>query len=1083
MVKQEKKIEKCETHDPVRWDTEPRVLYFQENTREEISMKIRWFSGFLAACMLLTFTPISKVASQSNFLERVQIGDIVVNEETFPDLTFRNWILDGKNINGAGADGILTEEELASITQIDVSMHGIQNLKGIEIFSALKELNCSNNQLNELDVSHNTELERLYCSYNNLQQLSLENNTNLISLSISFNRISSLDVSNKPQLKTLNSQMSSMTQLNLSGSTALEWINVANNALTDLDLSTNVELQYVNLFDNRLTSLNVDTLSKLDFLNVGSNQLTKLDLSQNKSLSAYGGFFATDNYLEELTLPDQENVTIESDRYAEQTPITGYENVAWYLDEGFTQPVTGDLSAEGQTIYAKRIANSYQIYFSSNYGNGEMSPVSASYDTELSLPAVTFSRYGHTFYQWDTLPQGGGNVYSDQETVRNLSGKWDGARITLYAQWKPNQYQIVFDANDGSAAGQMDGIDATYGSSVQLSANAFELADKEFAGWAIEPDGPVRFRDSATVQNLSAQAGATVTLYAVWRTPIAEVQSPYLEKLEQKFQSYSSEDYTGEDWTQLSEAYATGNDLIRNSDVAEDMERYSNQAIEKMDLIQDREARIQEILDQWEAAHSDALEALQTTLVESNAAQQAERAQAALEDLENERLARYCGLTEAEDIEQIVGEAKSRLQETSTRLTTVVDAAQWLLQLNGMSVQPLEQVSSKSAALYRMKLEEYDALTSEQQSQIHSQIREEIEKRKELAERKKGAISELQTYYRSFSSEDSTIQEALLRELEQGVANIEKAGSNEAVQTALQQGQTALDGAAIPTPTSTPTPTQIPKPPAGGGGGAVSTYAVTIQTSEYGGITANLSKAAQGVTVILQVTPDAGYELAGLTVTDSKGNKIPVQNDGDGRYTFTMPASKVEVRAEFAWSNIFTDVNQDGWYYDAIAHGVKTGMFKGVGDTQFMPEQYMTRAMLATVLYRAAGEPSVETKGQMFDDVDPESWYGAAVYWAQQAGVTSGVEDGRFGPDEHITREQLVTMLHRFIDTPEANGSLEGFVDADQADAYAGHALQWAVGQGVINGMGDGTLAPKGMATRAQVAQIMMKFMEQIEQK
>ncbi len=1056
-------------------------------------MKIRWFSGFLAACMLLTFTPISKAASQSNLFWRARQGDVVVNEETFPDLTFRNWILDGKNINGAGADGILTEEELASVTQIDVSMRGIQNLKGIELFGALKELNCSNNQLSELDVSHNTELERLYCSYNNLQQLSLENNTNLISLSSSFNRISSLDVSNKPRLKTLNSQMNPMTQLNLTGSTALEWINVANNALTNLDLSTNVELHYVNLFDNRLTSLNVDTLSNLDFLNVGSNQLTKLDLSQNKNLNAYGGFFATDNYLEELTLPDQEHVTIESDRYAEQTPITGYEKVAWYLDEGYTQPVTGDLPAEGQTIYAKRVANSYQIYFSSNYGNGEMPAVSASYDTEISLPAVTFTRYGHTFYQWDTIPQGGGDVYADQETVRNLSGKWDGARITLYAQWKPNQYQIAFDANDGSATGQMDGINATYGSSVQLPANAFELADKEFAGWAIEPDGPVRFRDSATVQNLSAQAGATITLYAVWRTPIAEVQSPYLEKLEQKFQSYSSEDYTGEDWTQLSEAYATGDDLIRSSDVAEDMERYSNQAIEKMELIQDREARIQEILDQWEAAHSDALDALQTTLVESNAAQQAGQAKAALEDLENEKLARYCGLTEAEDIEQIVGEAKSRLQETSTRLTSFVEAAEWLLQLNGMSVQPLEQVSSESAALYRIKLAEYDALTSEQQSQIHPQIREEIEKRKALAERKKGAISELQTYYRSFSSEDSTIQEALLRELEQGVANIEGAASDEAVQTALQQGQTALDGAATPTPTptSTPTATPTPKPPAGGGGSsggggggtAVSTYAITIQAAEYGSVSANLSKAAQGVTVILQVTPDAGHELAGLTVTDSKGNKIPVQNDGDGRYTFTMPASKVEVQAEFAWSNIFTDVNRDGWYYEAIAHGVKTGMFKGVDDTQFMPEHHMTRAMLATVLYRAAGEPAVEVKGQVFDDVDPESWYGAAVYWAQQAGITSGVEDGRFGPDEHITREQLVTMLHRFIGTPEANGSLEGFVDAGQANAYAGHALQWAVGQGVLSGMGDGTLAPKGMATRAQVAQIMMKFMEQIEKK
>ena len=140
----------------------------------------------------------------------------------------------------------------------------------------------------------------------------------------------------------------------------------------------------------------------------------------------------------------------------------------------------------------------------------------------------------------------------------------------------------------------------------------------------------------------------------------------------------------------------------------------------------------------------------------------------------------------------------------------------------------------------------------------------------------------------------------------------------------------------------------------------------------------------------------------------------------------------------------------------------------------------MTRAMLTTVLYRAAGEPAVEPGSQsIFDDVDSESWYATAVCWAKQEGIIFGVEDGRFDPDGHITREQFVTMLHRFMDSPESNGSLEDFADADQAEDYAGSALQWAVAQGVINGMGDGTLAPKGMATRAQVAQMMMKFMEQ----
>ncbi len=1057
-------------------------------------MKTRLLSGFLAACLLLTFTPIAKAEQQTGLAFSKRPGDVLVDEATFPDPRFRSWLSDKKNINGAGADGILTEEERMAITQMDVSRQDIQSLKGIEVFFALKELNCTSNRLDELDVSHNTALERLYCSYNNLVQLDLENNSNLISLSSSFNRISTLDISNKPHLKTLNSEMNYITQLTLDGSTALEWLNVANNQLAALDLSSNVNLLYVNVFDNQLTALDVSMLSKLDFLNASHNRLTTLDMSQNPNLSPHGGFFATNNELEELTLPNQENVTIAMDRYAEQMPITGYENVSWFLDEARMQPVSGDLPAEGQTLYAKRIANSYTIHFSNNSGNGAMPALSATYDQDVSLPEATFTRYGHTFHQWNTLPKGGGDVYADQATVRNLSGKWDGAKITLYAQWKPNQYQIVFDGNHPSVTGQMETVEATYGSSVKLPENGLQLSDQEFAGWAIEPDGPARYRDGATVQNLSADPGAIVTLYAVWKTPIADIQRPYLETLEQAFGTYSPEDYTAEDWTRLSEAYTAGEDFIRNADAAEEMEQYSNQAIEAMDMIQDKEARIQEILDGWKASHLGALDALQDGLVESNAAHQSELAMAAIAELG--QLAQYTDLTADEDIEQIVGEAQNRLHTTAGQLRALVEAAQWVLDLDGLSTLPPAQVSSESAAQYRIKLAEYEALPSDQQAQIHPQVRMSLAERKELSDQKMGAISELQTYYRSVSSDNPTIQERLLRELERGVAEIEKADSAAAVQSALPLAQEALTQAATatpepsPSPVPTPKPTSTPQPPSGGSGGGgsssggnsggssgggISTYAIRINTSAHGSVTANLSVATQGTNVTIRVNPDAGYELASLIVTNAAGHEIPLQQDGETQYAFTMPASSVTIQAAFAWRNPFSDVASDAWYYDAVAHGVKSGLFVGADESQFLPENSMTRAMLTTVLYRAAGEPE-QTADVVFVDVDPESWYGAAVHWAKQMGIVSGTGDGRFDPDAHITREQLATMLHRFADAPEATGSLEGFVDADQAGEFASHALNWAVGQGVINGMGDGTLAPKGMATRAQVSQMIMKF-------
>ena len=136
------------------------------------------------------------------------------------------------------------------------------------------------------------------------------------------------------------------------------------------------------------------------------------------------------------------------------------------------------------------------------------------------------------------------------------------------------------------------------------------------------------------------------------------------------------------------------------------------------------------------------------------------------------------------------------------------------------------------------------------------------------------------------------------------------------------------------------------------------------------------------------------------------------------------------------------------------------------------------------MLYRAAGEPELEARAatEAFDDVDPESWYGPAVYWAQQMGIAVGTGDGRFEPEGHITREQLAAMLHRYAGTPEANGSLEDFVDASQAAEFAVHALHWAVGQGVMSGKGGGVLDPKGMATRAQVAQMMMNLTDMAAQ-
>ncbi|MBQ3951216.1 MAG: S-layer homology domain-containing protein, partial [Oscillospiraceae bacterium] len=172
----------------------------------------------------------------------------------------------------------------------------------------------------------------------------------------------------------------------------------------------------------------------------------------------------------------------------------------------------------------------------------------------------------------------------------------------------------------------------------------------------------------------------------------------------------------------------------------------------------------------------------------------------------------------------------------------------------------------------------------------------------------------------------------------------------------------------------------------------------------------------------------------------------------------------------------FEDVPEGSWYYDAVYHCYDRGYFKGVSKTRFAPDGTMTRAMFTTVLYRIAGEP--EVTGEIpFTDVESGKWYTNAVIWAAGEGIVKGYGGGRFGTEDPVTREQIVTMFWRFKGMPEAeNADLSSFTDADAISDWAKDAFDWAVGDGVISGKGDGRLDPKGTAKRSEVAQLVMNF-------
>ena len=171
----------------------------------------------------------------------------------------------------------------------------------------------------------------------------------------------------------------------------------------------------------------------------------------------------------------------------------------------------------------------------------------------------------------------------------------------------------------------------------------------------------------------------------------------------------------------------------------------------------------------------------------------------------------------------------------------------------------------------------------------------------------------------------------------------------------------------------------------------------------------------------------------------------------------------------------FTDVQESSWFYDAVAYVYGNGLMNGMTDTAFAPGVTMTRGMLVTILYRMAGSPAVSGAAG-FGDVPAGAYYADAAAWAAANGIVTGYDADTFAPDAPITREQLAAILYRCAGASGDNAALDGFTDAASVSGYASGAMAWAVDAGLITGMGDGTLAPQGSATRAQTAVILMRF-------
>ena len=277
----------------------------------------------------------------------------------------------------------------------------------------------------------------------------------------------------------------------------------------------------------------------------------------------------------------------------------------------------------------------------------------------------------------------------------------------------------------------------------------------------------------------------------------------------------------------------------------------------------------------------------------------------------------------------------------------------------------------------------------------------------------------------------------------------------------------------------------------GGGGGSVSvSYGISVSDDIANGkLTVSDKRAKKGDTVTITTAPDDGYALDTVTVKDEKGKEIKLTDLGNGKFSFTMPDSKITIDAQFVEKtdeipvvvNPFADVKESDWFYNDVMFVYSNGIMAGTGETTFEPNTTTNRAMFVAVVWRLENMPAPENTAS-FTDVEKGTWYTEAAAWAYENGIASGFGDGTFGPNESITREQLAVFLYKYAQYKgydlTITGNIDSFIDKDSVSPWAKDAVTWAVQNGFIAGKDGNKLDPKGFATRAEFAAIIHRFIE-----
>ncbi len=1039
--------------------------------------------------LLLTLTMVVGMLSMGQVAYAA--GDVAINEANFPDANFRAFVQD----YDTNSDDKLSEAELAAVTEMDCHGKEIADLTGIEHFTALTRLDCWENKLTTLDVSANTALTVLDCTDNELTSLDVSRNTALTVLWCFGNQLTELDASANTVLTYLSCNNNQLTTLDVSENIVLERIICYGNQLTTLDVSANTALTELYCYNNQLTTLDVSKNTNLKSLHCYGNNLTTLDVSKNTNLKwlyCYGNNLTT---LDVSAVPALKHAVENGTKDTSNSDYDDYSSSKGKLrvNKEFSNIIT-DAPADAATEYPVWVGGTQVTDANKDdiLGDGKVSYTPGEGSGTLTItgtPAITGLVEGTLIYADGidltinaasglTLNSTGSGVYVNGDVTINgdasinttgisincrgdvtITGSLTATAGGTYTVFSNGNISIGGNVNVENTLESGDGLRASSGNisiggDAKVTAGAYALYSGN-GSVTINDDADLTtgingypvysWKDVTITGNLTAETSSYYIIYVNNGGNISIDGNVNVENtLESGDGLRTPNGYIsiGGNATVTAGAYAlySGNGSVTingNADLTTGINGYPVYSWKDVTITGNLKA---------ETSSNDIVYTYGGD-INIGGSVDAKTTNANGDGLRtpNGKITMTSGVWDITAGNYAIY-AKNGIEIPGTHEVTTPTG--------GM----IAQVTEGSDTFYTVT--EADGTTVAAHAVIEPKAAEPAQK-----------------YTITYT--DGVVGKEIFADVV--FTDVEEGSATPTISNPTRSGYTftGWTPAVAATVTGDQTYTATWDKNSTGGGIVIPTvFPVTVKESDNGEVEASAKYAVPGSTVKLTVTPDEGYELDTLIV--KSGSKFIDVTEKNGKYQFVMPFGSVTVTATFKAVNPYNDVDTDDWFYDDVLYVTLKDLMEGTGNGKFSPEITTDRAMLVTVLWRLEGCPVVDSSVD-FDDVADGLWYSDAIDWASANGIVNGYGDGKFGPTDQITREQIAAILNRYA-------AYKGWTDGIalpmlaqyKCSEWAEDNVIWAENNGLLDGLGVDVSDMTAKASRAELAAYLARFMQNI---